>query len=256
VEKYYKFTFIIPYKHKPDRLINLRRVIEWVSNFSGVEIILVEQDKSPKIKNLSLKGVRYFFVKNENLPFNKSLTFNVGLKYATTDVIVFGDADIVMDPEQLINGIKLLSQYECVSPYNRVIDLKPEELSQSMGQWNQIDRPGRGETDIQKICLAGGIIIFRKDAAYKIGGWDESFIGWGAEDDYMSFKAKSLLNWYELPGKCFHLYHSPETPNMTYYPRNLQLLNKLNQMGKEELVRYINSSSNPSKIGWINKYDK
>jgi hypothetical protein len=33
-----------------------------------------------------------------------------------------------------------------------------------------INRPGRGETDHQKVPLCGGICIFRREAIDKIGG--------------------------------------------------------------------------------------
>jgi len=249
----FSFTFIIPYQHKMDRLMNLKRVVEWVSAFQGVEIILVEQDRVPRIKNIFLKNTQYYFVKSE-LPFNKALAMNVGLKHAHSPVIVFGDADIIMDPQQFINGLSLINQYECVSPYNKVIDLEANEVNGGLEYWKTINRPGRGETDIQKICLAGGIIMFRKDAALKIGGASQEFLGWGAEDDHLSFKIKGLLSWYEAPGTCYHLYHSKVVPDMTYYQRNLQLLNKLVQMNRDELIRYVAGTSN--KIGMLNYYDR
>ena len=249
----YLFTFIIPYQHKMDRLMNLKRVIEWISSFKGVEIIIVEQDSVPRIKNISLKGTKYFFIKSD-MPFNKSLCLNVGLKNSRTQAIVFGDADIIMDSNQFIQSLNLLGTYECVSPYNRVIDLEPQEVNAGLDNWKKITRPGRGETDIQKICLAGGIIMFRKDAAYKIAGGSEEFVGWGGEDDHLSFKIKSLLSWYEVPGSCFHLYHSKVVPNMTYYQRNLQILNQFVQMKPEDVQRQ--AAQNLPKIGMINKYDK
>ena len=252
-QKGFSFTFIIPYQHKMDRLMNLKRVVDWVSAFQGAEIIIVEQDRVPRIKSMYLKNTKYYFVKSE-MPFNKALAMNVGLKYSTTPVVIFGDADIILDPQQFINSLNLLNQYECVSPYNKVIDLEPNEVNGGLDYWKTINRPGRGETDVQKICLAGGIIMFRKDATYKIGGNDESFVGWGAEDDWLSFKIKNLLNWHEVPGTCYHLYHAKTVPDMTYYQRNLQLLNKLVQMNVEELKRYVASTLN--KIGMINKYDK
>lgn len=248
----YLFTYIIPYKHKIDRLQNLKRVLDWVAGFRGVEIILVEQDKKPRIQNIPLRGVKYQFIKTET-PFNKALAFNVGLKYATTNIIVFGDSDIIMDPQDFANGINLLKDFECVSPYNKVIDLKPEEVNWQLDQMKTIDRPGRGETDIQKICLCGGIIIFRKDAIYRIGGWDERFIGWGAEDDYQSDKTKKLLTWFEHPSRCYHLFHQPERPDMRFYQRNLQIYQQGLQMSKEDLVKHINMSL--QKIGMKNRYD-
>ena len=50
----YAFTFIIGYRHKIDRLNNLRRTLDWINGFSGGQIILVEQDKHTKISQITL----------------------------------------------------------------------------------------------------------------------------------------------------------------------------------------------------------
>jgi predicted glycosyltransferase involved in capsule biosynthesis len=247
----YTFTYIIGYRHKLDRLANLKRVIDWVSGFNGIELIIVEQDKSPKLPAFSLKGFRYIFTKSD-LPFNKSWAFNVGTKYSNTNIIIFGDSDLIMDPQEFINSVKLLEQYESVNPYNRVIDLNPEENGLGIDILKKINRPGRGETDIQKVPIAGGIIMFRKDSIFKIGGFDQSFIGWGAEDDLVSHKIKQLLTYIEVPGRCYHLYHEKAKPDMMFYQRNLQLLNKLVNFNKEDLQRYIVQSS--PKFGFKNTY--
>jgi glycosyltransferase involved in cell wall biosynthesis len=248
------FSFIVAYKHRPDRLTNLKRVLEWVSGFGGVEIIIVEQDKKSVLPGLSLKGFKYIYTYSE-MPFNKAWAFNVGLKYATSSVIVFGDCDLILDPQKMIDSLKLLESYECVSPYSRVIDLEPNEINLPLSVLQNINRPGRGETDIQKICLAGGIIMYRKDAIYKIGGWCEEFIGWGGEDDFQSHKSKMLLNWHEQSGTtCFHLWHERGAPDPAPYQRNLQLLNNLVVLSVDDLRKHCNMSL--PKIGMVNKYDK
>ncbi len=247
----YVFTFIIAYRHKLDRLQNLKRTIEWILGFNGVELIIVEQDSSPKLQAYSLKGFRYIFTKSD-LPFNKSWAFNVGTKHASTNAIIFGDSDLIMDPQDFINSIKLLEQYESVNPYSRVIDLNPDENSLPLDSLKRINRPGRGETDIQKVPIAGGIIMFRKDSIQKIGGWDQNFISWGGEDDWQSHKIKQLLTWTELPNRCYHLYHEKVKPNMMFYQRNLQLLNKLVTFNKEDIQRYIVGSY--PKFGFKNTY--
>jgi glycosyltransferase involved in cell wall biosynthesis len=248
------FTFIIAYKHRNDRIHNLKRVLDWVSGFGGVEIIIVEQDKSPKLPSFTLKGIKHIFTKS-TMPFNKAWAFNVGLQHSTTKTIVFGDCDLIMDPNKMIEALRQLDNYECVSPYSRVIDLNPNEVSMTLEQMAQINRPGRGETDIQKICLAGGIIMYRKDAIAKIGGWCEDFIGWGGEDDYQSHKSKMFLNCYEQMGTtCYHLWHERGAPDPVPYQRNLELLNRLVTLPLEELKRYNDSLS--QKMGMINRYDK
>jgi len=240
--KSHLFTFIIAYKHRSDRIHNLRRVLDWVSGFGGVEIIIVEQDDAPRLPSFTIKGVKHVFTKSE-MPFNKAWAFNVGLKYATTETIVFGDCDLIMDPNKMIEALKKLENYDCVSPYSRVIDLDPNEVNMNLDQMATINRPGRGETDIQKICLAGGIIMYRKEAIYKIGGFDQGFIGWGGEDDFQSHKSKIFLTWYEQMGTtCYHLWHERGAPDPVPYQRNLELLNKLMSLSKEDLQKHINIS--------------
>ena len=240
--KSHLFTFIIAYKHRNDRIHNLRRVLDWVSGFGGVEIIIVEQDDAPRLPSFTIKGIKHIFTKSE-MPFNKAWAFNVGLKYATTETIVFGDCDLIMDPHKMIEALKKLENYDCVSPYSRVIDLDPNEVNMNLDQMATINRPGRGETDIQKICLAGGIIMYRKEAIYKIGGFDQGFIGWGGEDDFQSHKSKIFLTWYEQMGTtCYHLWHERGAPDPLPYQRNLELLNRLMSLSKEDLQKHINIS--------------
>lgn len=246
-----KFTYVIAYRHSLDRYANLRRVLDWVNGFTGSEIIIVEQDKHSKIGHLNLP-CRHIFVKSTT-PFNKSHAFNVGLRSAGTNIVVFGDSDLIMRPDQFIEGLNSLQHFEMVNPYKSVIDLTAQESTLDIGQMISIDRPGRGETDIQKVPLCGGICIFRKEAALRIGGWCEDFIGWGGEDDFQSVKVKAFLNWTELPNRCYHLYHERHAPDMKWYQRNLQLLQKLGSLKPEELQKQIIMSL--TKIGQKNRFD-
>ena len=247
----YSFTYVIGYRHIPDRLNNLRRVLDWINGFTGVEVLLIEQDKHSKISHLNLKA-KHIFLKS-NMPYNKSWAFNIAMKQAKSNIIVYADSDLVMDPNHLIEALKLMSEYEMVNPYKSVIDLEQQESGLPLDQILKINRPGRGETDHQKVPLCGGICLFRKESINKIGGWNEDFIGWGAEDDFVSIKVKHFLKYIELPHKCYHLFHSRQAPDMNLYERNLQLLNKLNSVSKEDLLKMTNASI--QRIAMKNKYD-
>jgi predicted glycosyltransferase involved in capsule biosynthesis len=248
----YTFTYVIGYRHSMDRISNLRRTLDWVNGFNGVEVLLIEQDEHSKIKNLNLKA-KHIFLKSK-AAYNRSWAFNVATKYAMSNVIVFGDSDLVMNPDQFIEGLKALQNFEMVSPYKSVVDLTPQENAFDMGNILQINRPGRGETDNQKINIAGGIAMFRKDSIMRIGGWNQSFIGWGGEDDYQAIKIKNFLSWTELEYRCFHLYHEKVKPDMKYYQRNLQILNNAISMSVEDLSKQINNSL--KTMGMKNLYDR
>ena len=247
----YSFTYIIGYRHTPDRLNNLRRSLDWINCFAGVDVIVVEQDSHSKISHLNLR-CRHIFLKSKDL-YNRSWAFNVGTKYAKSNVIVFSDSDLLMDPNKFIEGLKSLERYEMVNPYSSVVDLDPRESSLPLEEITSIERAGRGENDHQKVPLCGGICMFRKDAINKIGGWNEDFIGWGGEDDFQTIKVKNFLTHIELPNKCYHLFHNRTQPDMTAYQRTLQLLQTLSNLSKEDLVKYINKSI--GKNGMKNSHD-
>lgn len=246
------FSFIILYRHGDmTRFNNLKRVLEWAGSFSESEIILVEQDTHSKIGHLNLPG-RHIFTKS-NMPFNRSWGFNVGARAANSEIVVLTDCDLMMDPYKFIEALNLVSQYECVSPYSSVVDLTAQESQGQLQQILSINRPGRGELDHQKINICGGMTIFRKDAFLKIAGYNEDFIGWGGEDDFQAIKVKNFLSWYELPGRCYHLFHDRFAPDPKWYQRNIQLLQKLSAMSKDDLQKLIGVSV--PRIGMVNKYD-
>ena len=137
----YTFTYIIGYRHKPDRINNLKRVLEWINGFQGSEVILIEQDRHSKISHLNLKA-KHIFLKT-NMPYNKSWAFNVALKRSLSNVIVFADSDLIMDPNAFIEGLKKLQEFEMVNPYNSVVDLDHRESSHQLADMIKINRPDR-----------------------------------------------------------------------------------------------------------------
>jgi glycosyltransferase involved in cell wall biosynthesis len=251
MENYYTFTYIIGYRHKTDRFNLLKRTLDWINAFSGAQVIVVEQDKHSKISHLNLK-CQHIFIKSDK-PYNRSWAFNVGLKAAKTDIIVCGDSDMIIEPNDFITGLNKLKEFEMVSPNNKLIDLTYEELNLPLKDIFNINRVGRGELDNQKINMNSGISIYRKDALIKIGGWNENFIGWGGEDDFQSIKVKNFLTWTELNAKCYHLWHQKEQPDPFNYQRTLHILNQANSMTKEQLENSIKNSIRT--IGMKNKYD-
>ncbi len=234
-----KITYVIAYQHRPDRLQNLRRVLEWLQPFQGLEILIIEQDKKSKVAELNLRA-KHIFIKS-NMPFDKAWAFNVATRYVTTPIIIFGDSDLVMHPNAFIQAVQQLDFYDCVNPYNSVVDLTPQESQMDLNTVLQINRIGRGEAadDIQKVPLCGGIIMFKKEKLYEIGGWNESFYGWGAEDDFQSMKVKTFLTYTTMFNKCYHLYHEKAQIDMKLYQRNLQILNHFTNCTKEQWLQHI-----------------
>ena len=243
------FSFIIAFRFSQDRIMNLRKVLEWMSGFQGVEIIVVEQDRNTKIDHLNLPG-KHIFMYNDG-PFIKSLAYNVGLKHSTGQVVVFGDADVIMNPNELIESLNQTQFYDVVNPYGSVVDLEEWENNLDFNQILSINRPGRGENDHQKVPFCGGITIFRRPAIERIAGWPEEYVGWGAEDDAQSIKVFRLLSHHQMPYRSFHFWHHRGQPDMELYQKNLQLFNQFKMIDDRNLEAYINASR--PKIGLSNR---
>lgn len=241
----YIFTCIIPYKHKIDRLVNLKKVLEWLSGFNGLEIIVVEQDSSSKLQNFSLKGFKHIFTESK-MPFNRAWAFNVGLKNASTNAIVFMDGDILMDPNQFINSIKKLELYDCVVPHDKIVNLDPTESNQPINTASIKE----GAQLSKKLTKC---IVYRRDSILKIGGWCEDVFGTGsdAEEEFQLLRSKKLLNFHQSEGISFHLYHNPNEDNQFIGARNVDILMKYLSMNDSDLSKYSNNVLN--KIGMKNR---
>lgn len=246
-----RLTYVIGYRHSIDRIINLRRVLDWLSGFTNIDVVIVEQDEYSKISHLNLKA-KHIFIKS-NRPYNRSWAFNVALKRCSNPIIAFGDSDIIMDPQEFLESVNQLSSVEVVSPYKSVLDLTIEENNYPLESLQTINRAGRGETDHQKINLCGGIVLFRTESIIKIAGFCESFEGWGGEDDFQTYKVEKLgMTSKIMPYKCYHYYHQREQNDMSGYQKTLQMLGQLNSLNENQLQSHINATV--SKIGLLNKY--
>jgi len=59
-------------------------------------------------------------------------------------------------------------------------------------------------------CEGGGSIAVFREAFEKIGGMDESFIGWGGEDNEWWERAQTLRVWPYAYLPIVHLWHAPQ----------------------------------------------
>ena len=85
----------------------------------------------------------------------------------------------------------------------------------------------------------GGAFLVNKDAYCRIGGENENFYGWGAED-IERIKRLEILGCpiRRSSGPLYHLYH-PRTNSHYQDMNNLKELIKVSGMLPEELIAYI-----------------
>lgn len=245
----YLFTYIIPFRYKDAQgFNNLKRVIDWVTGFTGVEAIVVEQDTSSKIQNSNIR-CRHIFCKSE-YPFNMSLAYNVGAKYSVTDKIVFGTARHMMDPDKLLTSLNDMDifSYDFIKPYREVVDLLQQEVGFQAANWKTINRQPRYESKFS------GITIWKKQVVLNMQGWPEDFIG-GMEDLAME-KIANRMNVIQqhCEGSSYVLHQSrPEDFFPQLMQRNSQILQDISTMDNNSFNEYLKFSSH--KMGYKSRYD-
>ena len=237
----YSFTYIIGYRHSLDKFNNLKRVLDWINGFSNVEVIVVEQDTHSKISHIPLK-CKHIFLKSDK-PFNKSWSYNIGLKNSNSNIIGFGDTNLTIKPSNLIDSVKSLENYEMVSAHSSIIELFPNENNYPFEELFKINRQG------QLNSLCNGICFFRRQSINKIGGWNESFIGLGGSDEFQSHKVNNFLSNVQLESSAIQFMYNKEQIN----PINERILQQLTTLSKEDLVKTVNASV--QKNGMKNLYD-
>jgi hypothetical protein len=69
-------------------------------------------------------------------------------------------------------------------------------------------------SDIDHSWPGGGLLVLTRQAWEAVGGYDESYVGWGFEDSQMTLSLLRHSSWDRLPGRAWHLWHPPARPSL------------------------------------------
>jgi len=244
-------SYIITWRESADadRRANLLTVLAWLARTPELEVIVVEQDDAPHLDDkLPDPHSKYIFAYNPG-PFNKGWGFNVGVRQASTSIFAFGDADVIVEGA-LAQCIAHCQQgYRAVKPYRRLLDLTSEETAVvRTGDFDfEPPRPAdvaarNREPKGEFVVFCGGLFFIRSDAFRHLGGWDERFVGWGGEDDAMTYKLeRARLSAVELDERpALHLWHrrtAETTSGQPFYAANRALLDDYRRYSDAQLRR-------------------
>jgi hypothetical protein len=185
------FSVIIPtYKHNsPER----ERLLEWViarylGCFDEATIILGEDD---------------------SVPFNRARARNNAFKDVATENVIIADGDTAFDPGAITIGLAMLEGgAPWVIPYG---DKDYYNLTEAYTQ-SILDNPMDLITEPvwdHRIKSWAGLLIARTEDCRSVGGYDETFEGWGWEDIAFRIKMDAHVGRHQrVPdGRALHLWH-------------------------------------------------
>lgn len=139
--------------------------------------------------------------------FNRAAARNAGVRASTADVVAVVDADNLIAPSQVARAADLAALGGWAKPFDRFGYLSVE----STDRWYVTGEPDPAitwEGDGPQAGFNGGAYVMSRAAWGALGGMDEAFTGWGAEDDAFTIVARRHLGQpHIVPGLAYHLWH-------------------------------------------------
>ena len=209
-------SLIIPFRNSDRyRLANLLAVEKFYhSQFPEWQVIIVEQDAAPTLKlNFFAGSPKLIFAFNAGL-FNKSWAINIAFMQSNEQVLLIGDADMVVESIALKRSLEAVEQeLDVVRPFRNLVDLDQNETRsfldsgsiESSTKHSTLDRNHLNES----LCLTGGFFLIKSEYFRKLKGFDERFEGWGGEDDAFSLKVQAVSSKTAIlrEGIAWHCWH-------------------------------------------------
>lgn len=148
-------------------------------------------------------------------PFNRSAAINDAARQVEWDLAVIHDADTVVPADQLSAAASAAEVTNRLAfSFTSVADLS-ESCTDHILDTGDISLRHLTIDSLRTAPLAtqSSSLVVTRDLWDKIGGFDEAFVGWSAEDNAFCHAATVLGGEpRRIPGNAFHLWHESGRP--------------------------------------------
>jgi predicted glycosyltransferase involved in capsule biosynthesis len=222
-----------------DRINNLDKIVKFLQEEVPCNIILCEQDTIPKLEGRYV--CQYVFHQVDEF-FNKHKGLNLAVKRSNASVLAYYDADIFMDPRQLIGAYKLINNkdFDLVYPYDgRFYDV-PKQYHSNIKEFDKIPL---SECKLFNENSVGGVVFFNREVFISGGGANENFKGLGYDDNEIYIRYMNLgYRIARVSGPLYHLNHTRKDTafdNNPFIDFNRDEYIRISSLSKVELQKEI-----------------
>ena len=258
-----KTTFMIPLRiEHPDRLINIKIVIKYLTTHFNTNIMILEDGKQSHYEEMELKNYKnidYTFIKSNNPCFHRTKYLNIMLFKVKTPVVVNYDSDVVLSTNSYLKAQDLIlnKKYDLVLPFSNPPGVKyilqedfhllkeKYDVNDLKGVWNKKEKVSYKINEELSYNMAGlGLCVFFNTQSYlSLGGENEDFKSWGAEDQERIYRFKRLN---------YNVYNQIEQRNNLILPTITKNNIQKDIFCKCEYLSNCNHISVSSKYDYIN----
>lgn len=166
------------------------------------------------------------------------------------DVAVIIDADVINDPERTRRGVEeAIATGRMVLPFDVRHDLNAPGskavMSGYSGSWTKFVH--RTYTD-----MVSSVVIVSRSLWDAVGGFDETFVGWGFEDNAFAAACETMAGQpvLKLPGELWHLWHPTAAEGkrgtFTHQRNKLRAELYLRARGNPEELQRVRATTRPA----------
>ena len=222
-----------------DRLPQLALVLSSIAAQAEltVECVLVEQSQRAEIADRIPDWVRYVHTPApEGMPYSRSWAFNVGARAARGRLLAFHDGDMVVPARYATELLDVRRRgYEVINLKRFVFYLAARETERAL----QGEPVGGAPERVVQNLEGGGSVAVDRDTFFALGGFDESFVGWGGEDNefWERSAARIVWRWGYVP--LVHLHHIDQLEKGRRDRATAELLAERSRISPPERIREL-----------------
>lgn len=229
--------YVIPFRNT-DREEDMRTVLGNVraQRFPVVNAIMVEQDSQTRITTDNFQPFDYYLAQEvNNILFNKSKAFNLGVSKCKTNMVVLHDADMLVPGSYTKKVYSILKSNDACHLGSKVL-YADQDASRTINA-TKIVTP---DTSCERVVgyFEGGSLACTVDKYWEIGGFNEDFWGYGCEDCEFYMRLARNSKWFEDRTVDFlHLWHGRADGWNQHHRENKILNNQLNNTPMPDRIR-------------------
>ena len=210
---------VIPVRNRSgSRLRNALASIRWQCGGVPLEVLVVSHGSTDE-KNLEIEancreyGARFITFGRPEEPWCKPLALNIGIRLSSEELpwVMTMDADMILAENFLAVVLGALQQQPCRLVLCRSRDLRsdqilPDEPQEVYADFERLRR----RTRLRRRSGTGGIQAATREFFFKVQGYDEDLVWWGAEDGDMVRRARLAgleVHWIETQTAMVHQWH-------------------------------------------------